>query len=135
MNEDRTHKILVIVSWVIYAVIGGGIYFLTWLVRKDQSPLTIFDGLSVGGIMVILSGLLTVVNRFGAFDALSYGARMFAVHINPKFDPKNDKYQDYNDYRVKKSEERRKYPLNFLPWTVIGGGMFIAALIVRFTMF
>ena len=136
MDELRAHKILIIVSYVAYAFAAGLIYFLVALAHNfDQSALTIVDGLTIAGVVVICFGLIGIVNRFGAFDPLSYGLRLYRVHLIPGFDNSKDKYKDYYDYRERKKEERTKFRPNILPWAIIGGGLLIAAIIVRTTCF
>ena len=108
----------------VYAValaLGAVITALVLRSRGSLLPLWWADGLSAGGGVLILLGLLGLVARHGAFDTVGYGVSTLTGR----------RYKDLYAYSEAKREKRSRGELGFMPLLTVGAAFLIAGLVVR----
>lgn len=79
------------------------------------------NGLFIGGAILFLFGLLTVVNYFGGLDIFSY---MFRAR---KTDGHRESLYDYSE---RKKVERKPAAFNFIDYLIVGTIFMIVAIII-----
>lgn len=78
---------------------------------------SVVDGGFIAGSVIIFCFLLSLLNRFGAFDTFGYSFSALLHSFNPE---KEKKYVDLVEYKDKKNIKRSKTPLFYVPYLVSG---------------
>ncbi len=85
------------------------------------------DSLFIAGMVVVLTGGLSIMSNFGVFDIFS-----FYPGRKKKEDGKKENYGDYVER--KKAERSSEKNLYFLPYFIVGALFLIASLILYFSL-
>ncbi|MBQ6333144.1 MAG: DUF3899 domain-containing protein [Clostridia bacterium] len=131
MQEENSNK----KSWVKYlitAVFGLVVAFLIcWLkgvfrmTEAKEIVRVVCDGFTFSGLMLTGLGLLTVLNKAGAFDGLGYSFKsMVRVFRNYRDDDKTPK--TYYDYK-KAAYEKRKRRWHLV---IVGAGYLVVSIVL-----
>ena len=84
------------------------------------------NGITAGGAIMILIGLLVLVSQFGAFDIFGYA---FSSLRGQK-----RKYHDLYEYSENKNVERKKTVYYFVPYIVVGIIVLIIGIILTYVV-
>lgn len=109
MNEKRSTIIKYAVAGLIGLVIAA-CYIFSNNVFKQQDATEIMkiicDGFSVGGLLLLLSGLLTFCNKNGVFDGIGYSFEIVFISRNWSRKRKFEDRRSFADYREEKAKKR-----------------------------
>lgn len=124
-------------SWIKYLITAasGLVFVLVICIAKGVFRMTeakeiiriICDAVTLVGVILVCVGLLTVLNKAGAFDGLGYSFKsMIRVMRNyPKDDSTPKTYYDYKK-AVDKKRSRKWYLV------IVGAGYLVVAVILVF---
>lgn len=100
----------------ISLIIGAGVFCLVFFL-KDQSLMAACNGTSLAGIVLIFLGVISLVNRLGAFDTISFGFRQMGASMFAK-DPRSA--GNFTDYKEYKNEIRKTRSKGFIAMFCVG---------------
>lgn len=131
MNPEKKSRLI---SWLVITLVAIAIFCIVFFaIYHNYSILGWLNSLTITGTVILLSTLLYLVARAGAFDIFVYGFSDVFFHMNPAPD-KVRKYKDFPDYVSTKSEERKSHKPYFWPYLGISGAILIAAIILRIVL-
>ena len=128
MNEKRSTIIKYAIATLIGLVIAASYIFASDVLKKQDTTEVmkiICDGFSVGGLLLLLSGLLTFCNKNGVFDGIGYSFEIIFVTKNWSTNRKFEDRRSFADYREEKAKKRST------SWflVIVGGVELIIALV------
>ena len=127
LAQIREYWLINLITFLISLTIGVIIFCLFFFLR-NMTLIAAVDGLAVGTVFVLLSGLLAWVAHLGFFDFVSFGFKQLGSAIFAK-DPKRD--GDFADYKERKTTKRATSSHNFVAIIAAGLLLSIALIIVE----
>ena len=106
--------------YIAAAVTATAFCVVSLFTRGHDSFVQIDDAVSIGGAVSFLLGLLSMVSHFGAFDTFNYGFRRIGGRRN----------EDYYEYTSRKTDERSRQELTFMPFITVGVLLIAAGLVL-----
>ena len=126
-EQIKKHWLANLITFIISVMIGLIIFVLYFFLR-NRTFLNAVDGMTVGGLVVLLSGLLSWMAHLGMFDLASFGFIQLG-HVLFSKNPR--KGGDFVDYKSKKGEKRGNSGYYFVSIIVAGLALCIAFIILR----
>ncbi len=122
-----------ITSYVIYSIMGlmiAAIYFMNHTPEtKSEYAEVISNSALIPGMIILCIYMLSLVNKEGIFDGLTYGVKNFVNRLIPS---KNTyEIKSYGDYKLEKEEKRKDTHIEGL----IVGLVFIVISIISYLIY
>lgn len=127
LEQIRKHWLENLITFLISILVGVTI-FLIYFFLRNRTFLSAVDGMTIGGLSVLLSGLLAWMAHLGMFDMFSFGFIQLG-HVLFSKNPR--KGGDFVDYKANKGEKRNNSGYNFVAIIVAGLALCIAFIILR----
>ena len=127
LEQIRKHWLENLITFLISILVGVTI-FLIYFFLRNRTFLSAVDGMTIGGLFVLLSGLLAWMAHLGMFDMFSFGFIQLG-HVLFSKNPR--KGGDFVDYKANKCEKRNNSGYNFVAIIVAGLALCIAFIILR----
>lgn len=126
-EQIKKHWLENLITFIVSLVVGLGIFLIYFLLR-NRTFISAVDGMTIGALFVLLSGMLTWTAHLGIFDMVSFGFIQLGHTIFSK-DPR--KGGDFVDYKSKKAEKRSNSGYTFVAIIVAGLVLCIAFVVLR----
>ena len=127
LDQIKLHWRLNLITFLIALAVGVAI-FLVFFFTRGQTIIAAIDGLALGGMVVLVSGLLYWLSYLGAFDFVAFGFKQFGSTLFAK-DPRKAGY--YYDYQDEKRQKRLNSSYNFFAIMLAGLLILIALLVLE----
>ena len=127
LEQIRKHWLENLITFLISILVGVTI-FLIYFFLRNRTFLSAVDGMTIGGLFVLLSGLLAWMAHLGMFDMFSFGFIQLG-HVLFSKNPR--KGGDFVDYKANNGEKRNNSGYNFVAIIVAGLALCIAFIILR----
>ena len=127
LEQIKLHWRLNLITFLISLTVGVAI-FLVFFFTRGQTIIAAIDGLALGGMVVLVSGLLYWLSFLGAFDFVAFGFKQFGSMLFAK-DPRKAGY--YYDYQDEKRQKRLNSSYNFFLIMLAGLLILIALLVLE----
>ena len=123
----RRHWLYNLITLFISLAIGAGIFLLYFFLR-NRAFIDAVNGMTIGAMVVSLSGVLAWLSFLGAFDTFAFGFKQLGSMLFAK-DARRD--GSYSDYRDSKREKRNNSTYNFIAIIAAGLILLIAVLVLE----
>lgn len=126
-EQIKKHWLENLIIFLISLVVGVAI-FLIYFFLRNRTFISAVDGMTIGGLFVLLSGFLAWMAHLGMFDMVSFGFIQLG-HVLFSKDPR--KGGDFADYKNNKAEKRNNSSYSFVAIIVAGLALCIAFVVLR----
>lgn len=126
-EQIKKHWLENLITLIISLLVGLTI-FLVYFLLRNRTFISAVDGMTVGALFVLLSGLLSWMAHLGMFDMVSFGFIQLG-HVLFSKNPR--KGGEFVDYKEKKAEKRTNSGYTFVAIIVAGLALCIAFVILR----
>ena len=127
LDQIKLHWRLNLITFLIALAVGVAI-FLVFFFTRGQTIIAAIDGLALGGMVVLVSGLLYWFSYLGAFDFVAFGFKQFGAMLFSK-DPRKAGY--FYDYQEDKRQKRLNSSYNFFAIMAAGLLILLALLVLE----
>ena len=127
LQQIRIHWVINLITLLVSLAVGVGI-FLAFFLTRDKTIIAAIDGVAVGGMVVLVSGLLYWFSYLGAFDFVAFGFKQFGAMLFAK-NPRKAGY--FYDYQEEKRQKRLNSSYNFFAIMAAGLLILLALLVLE----